>query len=260
MPIFCHNADHQLVHGQTAAQGPGGIRPICIFCNRPFVNNTRTGHYEEPDNEPLLSDFPLHRGSQSLFLPTVDPRELFLAVPVYGSRQSDLSSSSPSSRTSSCPYDSASSHDAANLTPPSILELHSPPEGSPFGAGNSNPVAPPIIVTACSPGPPRGKRFFCERGCPAQSFASEKDLKRHYESVQKHNPSPGAFTGFQCACGKPQKRRDLHKRHVKTCKRPWPQAFRCDCGHAETNNAEGWVAHLTACSPPKGRPPRASHP
>jgi len=260
-PIYCSNADHQLACSQTVGQGSGGTRPICLFCNRPFVCDTRTEYFEEPDNEPLLPDLSLRHGFCQQSLPTVDPQALYQAVPVPSSRQSDCSSPASSSSSSSSPSAShllgTSSRDSTGSTPPSTtgslpaLELNpespapaDPEPADPDIAPNASPAA------AAAAADTRSKPFTCQLGRCGASFPSQKDLVRHHHS-QQH----AALPSFRCACDKPESRRDNHKRHVEKCKLPHRQPFRCENGHtAETDN-RAWVAHLESrgCAPRRGR-------
>ncbi|KAK8014301.1 hypothetical protein PG990_007597 [Apiospora arundinis] len=67
--------------------------------------------------------------------------------------------------------------------------------------------------------------FTCEKGCKNLALETRRDLERHYKTSMHRNPdTSGGITrtsaaGYECACGKPDFRKDLHKRHLKKCKK-----------------------------------------
>ncbi|KAF7558109.1 hypothetical protein G7Z17_g87 [Cylindrodendrum hubeiense] len=219
----------RLAFGEASAPWrPGDTRTFCVFCIS-FVDDTSSQFFEELDIEPLLPDLPLQHGVHQQLQPkTVDPRQL-IAVPELDSRQSYYSSSSsPSSSSSSSSPAATRSPDATStpaLTPQSASDSRSPPN-----ALESLP-------------PPAGAQ-----------------LQRHH-ATRLHQPalygaSSSPQASLQCSCGKANPRRDNYKRHVKKCRLPARQPFRCNRGHTETDKV-AWLAHLDdpGCKPPRG-PPR----
>ncbi|KAK7943583.1 uncharacterized protein PG986_012696 [Apiospora aurea] len=103
--------------------------------------------------------------------------------------------------------------------------------------------------------------FDCERGCENQAFETKRDLERHYKTL-KHRASSGnshngaanaGGAGYQCACGKPDFRKDLHKRHVQKCKKTGRGTFHCGrCDH-HVGSRGLHEAHLAACLRQRGR-------
>ena len=90
-------------------------------------------------------------------------------------------------------------------------------------------------------------RIRCEKpGCD-QLFTNERGRDRHYLS-QKHRAETGTSSAgtYQCHCGKENLRKDLHKRHLGSCKNVAAMLYQCYCG-VHTGDKEEHVAHLGEC-------------
>ncbi|KAK6854148.1 hypothetical protein PG995_009241 [Apiospora arundinis] len=101
--------------------------------------------------------------------------------------------------------------------------------------------------------------FTCEKGCEHQAFETRRDLERHYKTSlhREHDRSGGTpksgAADYECACGKPDFRKDLHKRHLLKCKKTGRGTFHCRlCDHHVTSR-ELHEAHLATCLRKRGR-------
>ncbi|KAK8044154.1 hypothetical protein PG993_004178 [Apiospora rasikravindrae] len=102
--------------------------------------------------------------------------------------------------------------------------------------------------------------FACEQGCEKQAFETKRDLERHYKTLMHRTPgSDGGGVasmgeaGYQCACGKPDFRKDLHKRHLRKCKKTGRGTFHCRrCDHHVSSRGLH-ETHLATCLKQRGR-------
>ncbi|KAK8115716.1 hypothetical protein PG984_012218 [Apiospora sp. TS-2023a] len=102
--------------------------------------------------------------------------------------------------------------------------------------------------------------FACKEGCDHLAFETRRDLERHYKT-STHRNHDGSGSGvakssaadYQCACGKLDFRKDLHKRHLQTCKKMGRGTFHCRrCDHHITSRLLH-EAHLATCLKQRGR-------
>ncbi|TKW51973.1 hypothetical protein CTA1_12416 [Colletotrichum tanaceti] len=123
-------------------------------------------------------------------------------------------------------------------------------------------AAPPSLVDGCldteTPPPPSltsshevaKKPLPCQRGCPL-SFASPKDLRRHYGS-EKHARGR-EVKAYRCRCGYSTPRKDHYRRHLRGIAESRPCRFRrpffeCICRREETQGDAGMhLRHIDAC-------------
>lgn len=98
------------------------------------------------------------------------------------------------------------------------------------------------------------QRYSCKMGC-TRSFASPKDLRRHYHS-KAH--AEEATKSYECRCGYSTPRKDHYRRHLsnisqgKTCTYHRPR-FRCICEKegAESNHLNQ-IQHVNVCQAGRG--------
>ncbi|OBR09477.1 hypothetical protein CH63R_08242 [Colletotrichum higginsianum IMI 349063] len=110
---------------------------------------------------------------------------------------------------------------------------------------------------------PTKKPLSCQRGC-SLSFASPKDLRRHYGS-EKH--ARGKETkAYRCRCGYSTPRKDHYRRHLRGIEESRPCRFQrpffeCICRREETQGDAGMhLHHIDACKEGRGvsgRPKKA---
>lgn len=111
------------------------------------------------------------------------------------------------------------------------------------------PIDPPAISSTPRPDllPEVGKKQICacKMGC-ARSFASPKDLRRHYRS-KAHTEQ--AIKSYECRCGYFTPRKDHYRRHLsnisrgKTCAYLKPN-FRCICEKGGTKSNQDEVLRV----------------
>ncbi|KAM0812039.1 putative Xylose isomerase-like TIM barrel domain-containing protein [Seiridium cardinale] len=95
----------------------------------------------------------------------------------------------------------------------------------------------------------------CLMGCIDKTFATERDLSRHYYKTGIH-PTINQHGCFICRCGKKSLRKDNHVRHVRTCKLLRGSGYSCaKCGDT-TPDKQGHLDHLAGCVDTRGRKPR----
>ncbi|KAK9783805.1 putative 2-dehydropantoate 2-reductase [Seiridium cardinale] len=95
----------------------------------------------------------------------------------------------------------------------------------------------------------------CLMGCIDKTFATERDLSRHYYKTGIH-PTINQHGCFICRCGKKSLRKDNHVRHVRTCKPVRGSGYSCaKCGDM-TPDKQGHLDHLAGCVDTRGRKPR----
>lgn len=170
-----------------------------------------------------------------------------------------------------------------------------PRAAAPAAPATSVPMAPPATPLAMRPKASdqstRPRRYPC-RPC-GKAFVSRKDLGRHcaalvhreterrlaaLSGVMSVEPLAAPRNDFICACGFRQARRDLYKRHLRSCSgtRPYrllPRAvragdtslptassllgpYRCACGAHSTYDRLVHVGHVGSCGlRRKGRQP-----
>lgn len=100
----------------------------------------------------------------------------------------------------------------------------------------------------------RGKhRYPCEKGCLDKRFETPRDRDRHYQSRSCSGYDGGHGQNYRCCCGKQDHRKDLHIRHLRTCRKPPNGYFQClRCQHRTTMEANH-QEHLKKCLQRKKR-------
>jgi len=99
-----------------------------------------------------------------------------------------------------------------------------------------------------------GHKFRCERGCLLIGFSTHRRRQGHYES-DAHRQSGPPMPQYQCGgCGKEDWRRDLHRRHLKTCTRSSTTPYVCALCRSETPSKRKHEDHFAKCKGKAGRP------
>lgn len=100
-----------------------------------------------------------------------------------------------------------------------------------------------------------------------KSFTSRKDLDRHCNKSAVHGKKPSARPdgsvpiGFYgCRCDSIQTRKDLYRRHLRTCRLRQVRRhyYSCKCGHQIVDKEEHHI-HIEACGRGKSGRPRKGH-
>ena len=121
----------------------------------------------------------------------------------------------------------------------------------------SSPVTTPASSVGLSPASNGSAKPFGCFDCE-WSFQQRKDLIRHVKTVHFTD----ANHVWRCICGKQQRRKDNHRRHVRNCTRGPPPddyvwAYVCACLHQCAHDQEH-LRHLDECrvggTGPRGRP------
>lgn len=129
-----------------------------------------------------------------------------------------------------------------------------------FAVGAIAPGSPASTVRGLDKAIPPSRRlsFVCEP-CKFKRFKSQKDLLRHFKAY-KHRVQAAAVAAanheplvtlptdneYECGCGFRQPRKDLYKRHLRSCKGTRLGLYRCVCDHATLDHAVH-NSHLSTC-------------
>ncbi|KAI1419542.1 hypothetical protein F5Y12DRAFT_233632 [Xylaria sp. FL1777] len=108
------------------------------------------------------------------------------------------------------------------------------------------------LATVLSPPPPsplplsttthsnQARPFACKACLNAVSFTLKKDLNRHIRTVH----ATGKESAYHCRCGKIDRRKDNHLRHVGTCNKSYPSHYyTCTC-HSTYIDKEEYIDHV----------------
>lgn len=101
--------------------------------------------------------------------------------------------------------------------------------------------------------------FVCEKGCETLAFETRRDLQRHYKTLMhRARDNTGGIiesgaANYECACGKPDFRKDLHKRHLKKCRKTGRGTFHCRLCNHHVTSMELHKTHLVNCVKQRGR-------
>lgn len=101
-------------------------------------------------------------------------------------------------------------------------------------------------------------RYRCEKGCSHRAFESQRDLDRHY-NTQEHSEDASSETrppSYVCSCNKRDHRKDLHRRHVRSCKYHGHGNFFCSSCRHGTPDKGTHLIHLAQCVKQRGRKKR----
>ncbi|KAI0411137.1 hypothetical protein F5X98DRAFT_381048 [Xylaria grammica] len=79
-----------------------------------------------------------------------------------------------------------------------------------------------------------------------ESFSGRGELRRHIKHSAAHRE--GNTPVYRCCCSYKQTRKDNHRRHVRTCKKPTKCSYSCNCG-GESNERHEHIVHINACGP-----------
>ncbi|KAK3369371.1 hypothetical protein B0T24DRAFT_632469 [Lasiosphaeria ovina] len=76
--------------------------------------------------------------------------------------------------------------------------------------------------------------------------------KKHRDNLAAIRPTPDVVKSYQCACSYTQARKDLYRRHLATCRFPFPAQFgpqvlyNCNCGFQD-NDKDEHMTHINVC-------------
>ena len=123
-----------------------------------------------------------------------------------------------------------------------------PIQGLPMGSSTTaqffhpTPVTNLIPMNGSLPPEPSANRYACPWiGC-GKTYRQEKSLWRHVDLEHLSNGQKN----FSCQCGKPDGRKDNHRRHVKTCDKKMICRYLCKCTDACGDRTEH-LEHLKRC-------------
>ena len=86
-------------------------------------------------------------------------------------------------------------------------------------------------------------------GCD-EVLSTKRGRDRHHES-QKHLARP--TLAYRCRCGKKDMRKDLHRRHLSTCRRVAVIRYDCRCDVHCTAEKDEHETHVQMCRPREGQ-------